>query len=48
MKTTTKKKEKIDTDMREKLPYELSKTGMFLRKHPNGIGEIIDMKAVMK
>jgi len=41
-----KKKEKnIKKKTTEK---KLSKAGMFLKKHPNGIGEIIDMKAVMK
>ena len=29
-------------------PKEMSKAEMFLQKHPNGIGKIIDMKAVLK
>ena len=32
----------------KKAPKEMSKAGMFLQKHPNGIGEIIDMRAVLK
>ena len=32
----------------KKAPKESSKAEMFLKKHPNGIGEIIDMKAVLK
>jgi hypothetical protein len=31
-----------------KKPKKLSKAGKFMKKYPNGIGAIIDMKAVMK
>jgi hypothetical protein len=29
-------------------PKRLSKAGEYMRKYPNGIGVIVDMKAVMK
>jgi hypothetical protein len=29
-------------------PKELSKAGEWLETHPNGIGKILDMRAVMK
>jgi hypothetical protein len=31
-----------------KEPKKLSKIGVWMRKHPNGIGEILDMRAVLK
>jgi hypothetical protein len=31
-----------------KNPEKLSKIGIWMREHPDGIGEILDMRAVMK
>jgi hypothetical protein len=43
-KTTIKKiaKNKVET------PKKLSKYGEWLLKHPNGMGEILDMEAVLQ
>lgn len=43
-KTTPKATKKPIVEEKPKL----SKAGEWLRKHPNGIGKIIDYKAVMK
>ena len=32
----------------EKKSDKLSPAGLWLKEHPNGIGEILDMRAVMK
>jgi len=32
----------------EKTSNKLSPAGFWLKEHPNGIGEIVDMRAVMK
>jgi hypothetical protein len=44
---TVKQTVKTALDNDEK-PKRLSKMGEFMRKYPNGIGEILDMRAVMK
>jgi hypothetical protein len=46
-KKTVKPVEKTISDADEK-PKRLSKAGEFMRKYPNGVGEILDMRAVMK
>jgi hypothetical protein len=46
-KKTEKPAEKTVSNADEK-PKRLSKAGEFMRKYPNGIGTIVDMKAVMK
>ncbi|MDR3094501.1 MAG: hypothetical protein LBU62_07690 [Bacteroidales bacterium] len=44
---TVKAAVKPKTMVAEK-PKRLSKMGEFMRKYPNGIGVIVDIKAVMK
>jgi hypothetical protein len=46
-KKTVKPAEKTISNAGEQ-PKKLSKIGEFMRKYPNGVGEILDMKAVMK
>ena len=54
---TTKKKEPIayifENGVKKLFKYQktsdkLSPIGVWLMKHPNGVGKILDMKAVMK
>ena len=48
MATTTKKITEKIIKTKVKPQKKLSKAGEWLLKHPNGIGEIIDMEAVLK
>ncbi len=50
IKKTKNKKTKTPVDKIEEAnePKKLSKAGEFKRKYPNGIGTIVDMRAVMR
>ncbi|MDR3350339.1 MAG: hypothetical protein LBN98_01660 [Prevotellaceae bacterium] len=49
MATTTKKTtKKVEKNKTEETPVKLSKAGLWLLKHPHGIGKILDLEAVLK
>jgi len=47
-KPLSRKKEPVKSEKRSGEPKKLSKTGEWMRAHPDGVIEIHDLKAVLK